>query len=260
MIQKIECDTSMPSSLIMFDIANRLGVSVDYLFNLAISDDKNNFNNIIKEIKHYNEKHEVNTVEKLVNSISTHTMSSISVYDRQYIGYIKSWIQAFKYKDFEKASYIAEDYLLMSYDQKQKHYTNNEMLLINMLAKTTRNKKYYEAIDKALIFCEQNRPLVDDKVFLTLLNAKQILTFENHKWNELLDISQSITKIAINASLYLYITNSIFCEGVSLYKLNQKEEGTRHIIDALKLCKIYKQKGNYNQMLEHSWDKRQKII
>lgn len=101
-ITRIEKGERCPTSIILRQITNKLGISCEYLFRAIESPTAIEVDQLINQIFHYYERQEPYNIYKLIIE-NEEKLEILSIYDRQIIETFKCLCTSYIDKDFEKA-------------------------------------------------------------------------------------------------------------------------------------------------------------
>lgn len=250
-IQKIELYGTIPRFDTLAKLLAKLNCSIDEVWQAANVENYSEYTTIRKEISYYNKKHNYVHVEHLIQGIDQTTYDSLPLDEKQYLLYNQAAVLLKVHGKMDEASILAENALELTLVAEGDMFSENEMLLINLLTSIKQNDYFWYLLKKAYTHCLANRINITDKTYMTIANGMLQYYFKTQNWQKLLEVAIETEEDGLEEDMLMYVTNIWFSKGVALFKLNNHEKALEYIKNAMELCLLLKQMRNYNYFQQH---------
>ncbi|WP_171014876.1 helix-turn-helix domain-containing protein [Culicoidibacter larvae] len=250
-VQKIELYGTIPRFDTLAKLLAKLNCSIDEVWQEANVENYSEYTTIRKEIAYYNKKHNYIHVEHLINGIDPEIYNSLPLDEQQYLLYNQAAVLLKVHGKTDEACTVAENALELTLIAEGDRFSENEMLLINLITSIRQNDYFWYLLKKAYIYYLNDRINIADKTYMTIANGMLQYYFKNQEWQKLLEVSIETEEDGLEEDMLMYVTNIWFSKGVALYKLNSCDKGREYIKNAMEHCLLLKQMRNYNYFQQH---------
>lgn len=257
-LARIEANTSSPSAFILTEISNRLGNTLSHYIPFSMDKNVYEIGNLTLKLHKLFDAQKYHEVYKLIKENDRLTNTSSLAFKQEiqwFVGALNHYIDVEEVINVEYfLNILKENLKINSLDDLFTLYLKPiDYRILNSLIVEYLNEGNYGLAETILVKSienfERNYNHIKDTSYLRMLYNLSRLYLIQNCFELALKISDKGIQHAIKNSSFAYLAGLNNIHGRALFKLNREEEGKKHMINYINLCRLTEPSFDYENII-----------